>query len=145
MLVMTQAHAVTAFFTPNLARNGAPQWWLAVHGLTNSGFDAEALRDADRDGMATWKEWVADTDPTNPASLLRFTGVTIAPTGRLAGATWQGGTGAVQVLEWAPSPGGPWTPLDTNLPPTPVSNAFSYPSWTSGVIRLRARRSRAGN
>jgi len=51
------------------ATNQVPQWWLWDYGFTNN-FDAAAQGDWDRDGAATWEEYVAGTDPTNEASVL---------------------------------------------------------------------------
>lgn len=50
--------------------NGTPAPWLARHGLPLS--DAGALDDTDDDGMAAWEEFIADTSPTNAASVLRL-------------------------------------------------------------------------
>ena len=60
-------HAVTASFMPLLAAHGTPQWWLAQYGMTND-FAAAELGDPDSDGVVTWREYVAGTDPTNPLS-----------------------------------------------------------------------------
>jgi hypothetical protein len=70
-VVMNAPHALTAAFTADLATNNVPKWWLAQYGLTN--FDFDAMNDSDGDGMVTWREYLAGTDPTNPASVLRFT------------------------------------------------------------------------
>jgi hypothetical protein len=55
-----------------MATNSVPAWWLAQYGWTNN-FDLAALGDADADGMATWQEYHAATDPTNRASFLGIT------------------------------------------------------------------------
>lgn len=119
---MTRARSLSAAFAAILATNQTPQWWLAQYGLTNggAGFDTAALADQDGDGMPAWQEYVADTDPTNRASVLRILGcgpgaVTFTPasTGRsyaimsvtnlpdtnwLPIAVFQPGTGAVMTL-----------------------------------------------
>ena len=48
-----------------------PDVWEIAHGFnpTNS---ADALLDADRDGMLNWAEFIAGTNPTNNASYLRI-------------------------------------------------------------------------
>ena len=61
---------------------GTPEWWLALHGLTNDTFDVEETNDWDGDGMLAWEEWVAGTDPTNASSSLRITDVSRAANGR---------------------------------------------------------------
>jgi len=51
------------------ATNQTPKWWLlAAHADWTNEFDTRALGDFDLDGLATWAEYIAGTDPTNPAS-----------------------------------------------------------------------------
>ncbi|MDD4737225.1 MAG: PKD domain-containing protein, partial [Kiritimatiellae bacterium] len=65
-----QADGVIAVtFAADLAVQETPYWWLAQYGWTNE-FDAAALADQDGDGMLTWKEYVAGTDPTEATSVL---------------------------------------------------------------------------
>ena len=57
---------------PNeVAAKDVPKWWLMQHGLTN--FNVDVMADSDGDGMRTWQEYIAGTDPTNRASVLQFT------------------------------------------------------------------------
>jgi len=67
---VTAAGSIHATFAPDLAALGTPHWWLAGHGLTNGGltFDQAEVSNPDRDPFATDKEYLADTDPTDPAS-----------------------------------------------------------------------------
>ncbi len=44
------------------ATNNVPVWWLSKHGVSGNP-DVASLEDQDNDGVATWKEWAADTDP----------------------------------------------------------------------------------
>ena len=62
--------AVAGNFAANLATNATPEWWLAQHGWTDN-FDTAAITDHDADGLATWQEWIAYTDPTNAADVFR--------------------------------------------------------------------------
>lgn len=104
--------STTATITLNVAvqyaTNGVPYWWLAAYVLTNGGFDVNALADPDHDGVPTWAEYVAQTDPTNADSFLRiiqfdngslaFTPVStgriysIEETGYLGSSNWLPGT-----------------------------------------------------
>jgi len=61
-----------ALFAPDLATNGVPEWWLAGHYGISNDFDAAALSDSDRDGLAAWEEWIAGTLPTNGESVLQL-------------------------------------------------------------------------
>lgn len=68
------AGTLTAAFIPRTAADPAntPYPWLAQHGLTN--FSADAVADADGDGLLTWQEYVAGTDPTDSSSVFQITG-----------------------------------------------------------------------
>ncbi len=72
-------HTVVAGFAPMLAANNTPEWWLYEQN-TNwaTNFNAAALGDQDGDGMPTWQEYIAGTDPNNAASAF---GLTAALTG----------------------------------------------------------------
>jgi hypothetical protein len=119
---MDRAAALLGHFAANLAPLGTPEWWLAGHGLTEGGFAASELLDSDGDGMKNWEEFVADTNPTNAASVLRFRGLQPTETGMRI--EWQGGVQARQVLERAVdlTHPDPWQPVLTNEPPTPVED-----------------------
>jgi uncharacterized repeat protein (TIGR01451 family) len=118
-------HTIEAFFSADLSPRGTPLWWLAAHGMSGGDPGLEEMMDHDGDGMPTWKEWVADTVPTNAESVLAVTGVFITPAG--ARVTWRGGTAAGQILERATSvvklpP--EWTAIHTSTPPTPVEASY---------------------
>ena len=102
-----------------------PERWLAQYGF-NGDWETAAEGDADGDGMETWKEWCADTDPTNPASLLAFLNLAfVDPTHPFA--MWIGGSAVTQYVQHAETLAGPWTTFCTNLPPTAITNALSLP------------------
>ncbi len=63
----TTNHTIAAAFAPLLAPRGTPQWWLAQYGWTND-FAAAELGDQDGDGVATWREYLARTEPADPLS-----------------------------------------------------------------------------
>ena len=58
--------------------DGMPDRWEWDHGLflTDAG---DALEDVDVDGENNFREYVADTNPTNPTSYLRVTGISNGP------------------------------------------------------------------
>jgi len=131
-VVIIAPRTVCAAFAPNLtATRGVPEYWLANHGWLTD-FETAAETDSDNDGMPTWAEWRADTNPTNPLSLLALTGISL--TGTNGQIDWIGGIARTQYLEYALTPSGVWTPLATNLPPTPVTNTVTLP--ISGDVKF---------
>ncbi len=60
---------------------GAFQAWLQYYGLPTDG-SADYI-DGDNDGHNNWQEWVAGTNPTNAASVLRLRALVINPPGWL--------------------------------------------------------------
>jgi hypothetical protein len=61
--------------------HGTPIPWLIDHGFTNN-FAAAELSDPDGDGMLTWQEYQANTDPRDPNSKFMITGRDTALDGR---------------------------------------------------------------
>ena len=63
-------HTMAANFAAILAANNTPEWWLYQQN-TNwaANFNAAALGDPDGKGMAAWQDYIAGTDPLNPASV----------------------------------------------------------------------------
>ncbi len=53
---------------------GTPVPWLIAHGFTNN-FAAAEINDPDGDGVLTWQEYLANTDPRDPASAFRVRSV----------------------------------------------------------------------
>jgi len=69
-LTMDQARSIVANFStsgPEYTDLGTPYDWLAMFGVTNNHDDADT-EDWDEDGLLSWQEYVAGTDPTNAAS-----------------------------------------------------------------------------
>lgn len=124
-----------------LTPSGIPGVWLRDHGMPTDG--TADLVDTDGDGMNNRGEYEADTDPTDPASLLRFLAI-----GEKWGGTrldWTGGRDAWQFLEVrdALTNGGEtWTAIFGIPPPTPLTNAVIDLGATNRVLfyRIRAER-----
>jgi hypothetical protein len=139
-LLMDGPKSVTAHFAASVTTNtGTPEWWLAAYGWTSNYEDA-AIGDEDGDGIPTWGEYIADTIPTNPASLLKIE--QIAPGSGNRQVQWIGGTAVVQYLEWNTGVGsGSWSIVSTNTPPTAITNQLQVDeSDTEGFYRIRAER-----
>jgi hypothetical protein len=134
-LPMTRPRVIVAMFSENLTpTHQVPESWLASYGWTED-FEAAAEGDSDADGMATWKEWASDTDPTNTLSLLKLTG--LLWTNEACQISWIGGTLRTQLVQQAATPGGPWLAIQTNLPPTPITNVLARPlDGPAGFYRI---------
>ncbi len=61
--------------------HGTPIPWLIAHGFTGD-FAADELSDPDGDGVLTWQEYQANTDPRDPNSRFIITGLDTALDGR---------------------------------------------------------------
>lgn len=64
--------------------NGTPNWWLSLYGI-------EDENEVGVKGIPAWQDYVSDTNPTNPASLLRIESVTAVP-GGIAVSFWPAST-----------------------------------------------------
>ena len=131
-------------FAANMVTNGlpgtaTPEWWLAAyHGPTN--FSFVNTNDTDGDGMLSWQEYVADTDPTDRNSALRIIGLVYDADGLRI--DWQGGSSVTQYLERSYNfTANPiiWQPVFTNRPPTALSTNILDPGNTNDRAYYRIR------
>jgi len=122
-------------------QQGTPHWWLASHGMDTN--DQAAALDPDEDSQATWREYIADTNPTNALSVLALTGLSFSNDSQIV--SWKGGAMATQYLETADVPASDptWHPVYTNHPPTTEIVTYtngSAASSTGALTRIRAAR-----
>jgi hypothetical protein len=140
-LLMNGPYDLTALFAENVTSNGVPEWWLNSSGVTNGvDWNASSLSDDDHDGMPAWQEWEADTVPTNPLSFLGFSAIESSRTGSVL--RWHGGSVVTQIVERAAQLSGgttQWTPIFTNVPPTPLSTNLFDLSNTNTPYFYRIR------
>jgi P pilus assembly chaperone PapD len=137
---MTQPRAITASFAVSLAPLGTPEWWLALYGLTNQTPAQEELLDRDGDGMAAWKEYRADTIPTNSGSVLLITRIQKETGGFRI--DWKGGVLATQLLERSSQLTGTsvaWSAMFTNPPPTSAFTNYLDTTATGPTEYYRIR------
>lgn len=71
--------------------------WLENYHLPTDG--TADFRDSDGDGMNNWQEWIAGTNPTNPASLLVMKAPVPYPSRRGWNVTWQSVAGKNYYLQ----------------------------------------------
>jgi T5SS/PEP-CTERM-associated repeat protein len=85
---------------------------------------AVASADGDGDGANNLEEYIADTIPTNSASVLSITNIMVVATNDIT-VYWKGGTNATQYLQRADGVAGMWTDLKTNVPPTAGQDSYT--------------------
>ena len=131
------------FFAADTVGDGIPDWWRARYfggsgAATNS--SSGATVDFDDDGISNLAEYLADTNPTNAASRLEVTGLSMVSNAvRL---TWTGGSNAWQYLECSGNlVSNQWNVIYTNIPPTAVTNvAILTGAASQQFYRIRAGR-----
>lgn len=108
---------------------GVPYGWLTAHGLTNATAAIEELLDHDGDGMPSWAEYFAGTNPWDAASVFRVIDSDGSPS-----IAWLGGTNGSDspFTVWMSTdlglPGGGWQPAATGL-----AHAADGTNWWTGT------------
>ena len=119
-------HAIVAGFAADLAAHNTPKWWLAqANPAWTNDFDGAALTDGDHDGARTWEEYVAGTDPTNPASCLGIQGAAMPVAGTGVVVRWSAVANKFYRLDRGTNLlANPVFPINvrTNVPATPPIN-----------------------
>ena len=100
--------------------------WLQSYGLPTDG-TADGT-DSDSDGMNNWQEWIAGTDPLNPASALRLLNPVVNPPAITL--TWQSVTNRTYCVERAANATGPicFTPIASNIRGAAGTTSFTDPN-----------------
>jgi phosphodiesterase/alkaline phosphatase D-like protein len=128
----------------NSVGDGISDWWRARYfggdGTTTNSASC-ATCDFDGDGFTTLQEFMADTNPTNSASRLQFTDISL--TGADVQLTWVGGRDAWQYLERTQALAtNQWNAIFTNSPPTNITNTLTRSETNAANLfyRIKARR-----
>lgn len=100
--------------------DGLPDWWETLH--FQDAVAAEALGDADGDGLHNLAESVAGSDPRSATSLLRLNRQTPRPNG--VEIQWQSEPGRTYTVSRASALGGRFELVATGIPATPPANTF---------------------
>jgi parallel beta-helix repeat protein len=114
--------------------------WLQGYGFPTDG-SADYL-DPDLDGMNNWQEWVAGTDSTNAASVLRLTGPVFNPPTLVL--RWNSYAGYVYFVQRATNLAVPrsFTTLASNIPGLPYATTYTdtntFVSNTAAFYRVGA-------
>lgn len=120
---------------------GVPLWWLTQHGILPAHLtaaDVEGL-DHDNDGLATWQEYIAGTDPTNSTSRFSATHVATVPAANATVIQWPSVSNRLYSVEAASSVHGPYSNVSGTIAGTPPVNVFTNPASpaTTRFYRLR--------
>ncbi len=125
-VITYQAYEVTSLI---YAPMGTPISWLYDHALTNypGGWTEAESDDRDVDGMRAWQEYVAGTDPTNPASVFAFTTLSAEAETNVVFA-WNSASNRLYSVEWSTNlMENLWTAVPdlTNLAASPPLNTVT--------------------
>jgi hypothetical protein len=112
--------------------DGLPDWWESMHGP--NGTSLLPGIDADGDGMTNQEEFLAGTDPFNPASVLALDLQLTAPGHDSPLLIWAGVSGRVYRVQSAPHPHGTFTPLSPQVPWTTPHHALSTPLTNPAML-----------
>jgi hypothetical protein len=94
--------------------------------------------DLDHDGFTNIQEYLAGTDPTDPNSYLRITGLRPVLGGMKI--DWLGGTNGIQYLQRADTlNSNTWADIFTNPAPTPFSGSYTDMLGTNAMQFYRVR------
>jgi sugar lactone lactonase YvrE len=107
------------------------EWKIHFFGSTTNPLAADTA-DPDGDGVPNWMEYLAGTDPTDPASKLRFNGFAKANGQSQASMQWLTAPGKAYALQWSASlAGGTWNSLTTVLGSGAVTNCVDTNAGSS--------------
>ena len=126
--------------------DGIPNWWRAQYfpgsGGTNTNATSCATCDFTGTGQNNYFKYVADLNPTNPASRLAIISITTSNTNIQV--TWTGGTNSWQYLECSPVlTTNQWLAIFTNVPPTSLTTNITHTGATAATnlfYRIKTRR-----
>ncbi|MEI7851099.1 MAG: hypothetical protein WCH86_04640, partial [Kiritimatiellales bacterium] len=123
---------VTATYTTNIPPMFAACEWLAQYGITNNQ-DTAFAQDLDGDGVLTEYEYIAGTNPTNAASVLK------AAQNTRNVITWSAVSGRVYSVYWSTNLVNGFQPLETNIPWTQGSFTNLNPGSRVNLYQIKVR------
>ena len=122
------------------ANDGIPDGWAITYGFDPTLASTASL--VASNGTTVLQCYLADLNPTNAASRLAITDISVASNN--VQLTWIGGNNSWQYIECTPSlASGQWTPIFTNAPPTAITNTLvqtATAAFTNLFYRVKANR-----
>ncbi len=126
-LTMDQPRSVTADFMPQQASTGTPNWWLdRFSQVSNGDYEAASGLDADGDGQAAWKEFLAGLSDLEAAETFQASGLGVSLDGTTLSFLIPMREGRVYELLEESAPGSA-NPQLTTVTSTPPSGTISVP------------------
>ncbi|MFT5498389.1 MAG: hypothetical protein ACI9TH_003801, partial [Kiritimatiellia bacterium] len=81
---VTGNHSLHVIYGGDVASMGTPHWWLnAVNPAWVNNFDVHEVTDGDSDGKPAWREYHANSDPSDQASKFEFDAISVNSSGQL--------------------------------------------------------------
>ena len=112
--------------------NGLPDWWELQYFGHLTGTDPNA--DPDHDGMNNLAEWIAGTNPTNAASVLRASVVSNSPSGVVV--SWSSVAGKNYWLARSTNLLTGFSTISTNIAATAPTNFLTDTAVLPGTSRF---------
>ena len=124
--------------------HGTPVSWLQSRGIIDN-FESADVSDQDLDGMATWQEYIAGTEPFNAASVFKITNIGNSGDGiSWYGTTNSGITTPFRVYRCTALFADDWNAIATNISRSADgTNTWTDPSPPQGIpsfYRIGARK-----
>ena len=126
----------------DLNGNGIPDWWEMWYCGTDigQGGAVDASLDPDHDGLNNLEEYVADTDPTEGASVFAITAAETVPLGFAV--WWSSQTGRTYSVERADNLSTSFVTIATNLLATTPDNVYTNLTGGKPVYMYRVKTQR---
>lgn len=133
-ILMSANVSIEAILEAILVTNGVPQWWLAENNLGTN--DIDALSDQDGDGLLTWEEFYACTQPTNTFSVFELTAL-VQMDGSDFVIQWSSASGKTYAVYISTNLISGFSLLSNNLASTPPTNFYTDSSAVASPVIYR--------